>query len=63
MAKKRKSKAKNHRRRTANPSAPSFPIGRMVPVRGVKVNKHGVVEQVIVEDKHLRKLKRAKRKK
>jgi len=56
MSKPRKKKT-NHRRKTAkpNPASPSFRTGVMVPVRGVMVNKQGVVQKVIVEDKNMGK--------
>src|ERR1700723_3559113 len=46
MAKKRKA-----RKRTPNPASPSFRTGRLVPVKAVRVNKHGVLQQVVVEDR------------
>jgi hypothetical protein len=59
MAKKRKATRK---RRTPNPAAPKFKTGVMVPVRGVRVNKRGVLQAVIIEDENMGKaLKRGKR--
>jgi len=57
MAKKRKA-----RKRTPNPASPSFRTGRLVPVKAVRVNKHGVLQQVVVEDRNMSKaVKRGKR--
>lgn len=60
-ARKTKKRA-NHRCKQPNPGAPSLPPNRMIPVRAVKVNKKGVVTQVVIEDRHLSKLKKGKRK-
>ena len=60
MPKKRKA-ANRKRRARPNPASPSFPTGRMVKVRGVMVNKKGVVQKVIIEDKLMGQLKRGKR--
>lgn len=57
MAKRRKTAAK---RKHSNPASPKFPTDRLVPVRAVKVNKRGVVTQVVMENKHMGKLKRGK---
>lgn len=51
MAKKRKAA----KRKRPNPAAPGIRTGVMIPVRGVKVNKRGVVQAVIVEDRHMGK--------
>lgn len=59
MAKKRKARKRTMR---PNPAAPKFPTDRMVKVRGVQVNKRGVVTKVIIEDKDMGQLKRGKRK-
>jgi hypothetical protein len=58
MAKKRKARKRVMR---ANPASPKFPVNRMVKVRGVQVNKRGVVTKVIIEDKNMGQLKRGKR--
>lgn len=58
MAKKRKARKRTVR---ANPAAPKFPTDRMVKVRGVQVNKRGVVTKVIIEDKEMGQLRKAKR--
>lgn len=50
------------RTKQPNPGAPSLPPNRMIPVRAVKVNNKGVVTQVVIEDRHLSKLKKGKRK-
>lgn len=56
-------KRANHRCKRPNPGAPSLPPNRMIPVRAIKVNKKGVVTQVVIEDKHLKKyIKQGKRK-
>jgi hypothetical protein len=54
-------KAKRKRVMRANPASPKFPVNRMVKVRGVQVNKRGVVTKVIIEDKNMGQLKRGKR--
>lgn len=51
----RKRKA-NAKRRVSN--GPTLPAGKMIPVRGVKVNRTGRVTEVIVEKQHMGKLKR-----
>ena len=59
MAKKRKRAIRKLR---PNPASPKLRTGVMVPVRAVKVNKRGVVQAVIIEDRNMGKaLKRGKR--
>ena len=49
-------KTKAHKRtKKPNPAAPGFRTGVMVPVRAVKVNKRGVLQAVIVEDRNMGK--------
>jgi hypothetical protein len=52
VAKKRKAV----RKRRPNPHSPGIKTGVMLPVRGVKVNKHGVVTNIIVEDSKMGKV-------
>jgi hypothetical protein len=53
MAKKRKANRKRTMR--PNPAAPALRAGVMVPVLAVKVNREGIVQSVVVEDKHMGK--------
>ena len=57
----KKKKAIKRRRKTPNPASPAFPTGRMVPVRSVMVNKRGVLQKVVIEDRHMGKLKKGKK--
>ena len=61
MATKRKKKTTTKRRRP-NPAAAAFPIDRLVPVQSVRVNRKGVVTQVVIADKDMKRLERGKRK-
>jgi hypothetical protein len=59
VAKKTKARKKPSKR--PNPAAPKLRTDRLIPVRAVKVNKHGVVTQVVVEDRNMGKaLKRSR---
>jgi hypothetical protein len=59
---KRKSTARRKPAKRPNPSSPSVKTGKFIPCRGVVLNKKGVVQKMLVEDKNMGKvLKRGKK--